>query len=91
MPTLAPDLDLIGETMKIATYFAKEHGERIMADVGIDPRAFQTNATAVAQSMGLPEGTVKFTARDLQERRELIARRMRHHRAGRQPVGDGAT
>jgi len=83
MPMLAPDLDLIAMVMEIAAYFATTYGERIMADVGIDPRSVRTSPEQVAIGLGLPEGTVRFTARDMQERRELIARRMRHHRTGR--------
>ena len=35
--SLAPDLDLFAEIANISMYFAETHGERIAADVGIDP------------------------------------------------------
>ena len=35
--TLAPDLDLFAEIATISMYFAETHGERIAAEVGIDP------------------------------------------------------
>ena len=34
---LAPDLDILGEIAAISMHFAKKHGERIAAEVGIDP------------------------------------------------------
>ena len=34
--TLAPDLDLFAEIAHISMYFAEKHGERIMAELGID-------------------------------------------------------
>ncbi len=80
LPTHAPDLDIIGMVMEIATHFATTHGERIMADIGIDPRTLTTDAARIAQGLGLPEGTQTFTARDLQKRRDIIMRRMAHHR-----------
>jgi ubiquinone biosynthesis protein len=36
--TLAPDIDLFAEVTRVATHFATRHGERIMADIGVDPR-----------------------------------------------------
>ena len=35
---LAPDLDMIEQMMQIYMYFAQQHGERIMREVGIDAR-----------------------------------------------------
>ena len=35
--TLAPDLDLFAEIADISMYFATTHGERIAAEVGLDP------------------------------------------------------
>jgi hypothetical protein len=57
-----------------------------MADVGIDPRKMKVDANMLRQNMGLPEGTDRFTARDLQERRDLIMRRMRGRRSARARV-----
>jgi ubiquinone biosynthesis protein len=86
LPTHAPDLDILSMVMEIATYFATRHGDRIMADVGIDPRKMKVDADMLRQNMGLPEGTDRFTARDLQERRDLIMRRMRGRRSARTRV-----
>src|SRR5579871_2639389 len=78
--TLAPDIDLFSEVTKVATHFATRHGERIMADIGIDPRATAVDLDALKASMGVPADTPSLTYRELQERRQLIAKRMRHHR-----------
>ena len=77
LPTHAPDLDLIGLVMEVATYFATTHGARIMGDVGIDPRSLTMDANSVRQGLGLPSDMQTFTARDMQQRRDLILRRMR--------------
>jgi ubiquinone biosynthesis protein len=80
--TLAPDIDLFAEITEIATYFATHHGDRIMADVGIDPRALPVNLDGIRGSMGLTAEVESITYRDLQARREIIRKRMeeRHRR-----------
>ena len=45
--TLAPDLDLFGEIAQISLYFATRHGERIAAEVGIDPRTIELDLAGV--------------------------------------------
>jgi ubiquinone biosynthesis protein len=83
MATLAPDIDLFAEVTHLAEYFSRRYGERIAREVGIDPRRLEVDRGALAASLGLPEGTEAVTYRDLQERRELIRRRMeRARRAG---------
>lgn len=78
--TLAPDVDLFAEITKVATYFATTHGDRIAADVGIDPRQATVDLGAMRASMGLPEDVAGITPRQLAERRKLIAERMRARR-----------
>ena len=80
--TLAPDIDLFAEVTKVATHFATRHGERIMADIGIDPRATQIDLEGLKASMGVPTDTPSLTYRELQERRRVIQRRMAAHRRG---------
>lgn len=75
--TLAPDLDLIGEIAHISMYFAQQHGERLGRDLGIDPDAVEIDLDGVKASMGVDAGTERLTYRELQERRELINKRMR--------------
>ncbi len=36
MATMAPDVDILGEVVAIATYFTERHGEQIARDVGSD-------------------------------------------------------
>ncbi len=72
---LAPDLDIFAEITQISMYFAQTHGERLFAEVGFDPSAFQIDLTGVKDSIGLDHSVERFTYRDLQERRELIKTR----------------
>ncbi|HZQ58987.1 MAG TPA: AarF/UbiB family protein [Acidimicrobiales bacterium] len=80
--TLAPDIDLFAEVTRVATHFATRHGERIMADIGIDPRAAAVDLDGLKASMGVALDTPTLTYRELQERRQVIQRRMAAHRRG---------
>ena len=83
LATLAPDVNLFDEITQIATYFATHHGDRIMHDVGIDPRQVEIDLEGVKASFGLTNETDTLTYRELQERRQLIQRRMEEHRRPR--------
>jgi ubiquinone biosynthesis protein len=75
--TMAPDLDLFSEINHISLYFANTHGERIAADIGIDPRAYELDMSGVKAGFGVDESTESLTYRDLQKRREIIRSRFR--------------
>ena len=72
---LAPDLDIFAEITHISMYFVQTHGEKLFAEVGFDPSAFEIDLTGVKDSIGLDRSVDRFTYRDLQERRELIKSR----------------
>jgi len=74
--TLAPDIDLFEEIEHIATYLAVNHGERIASEIGIDPRTVELDMEGVRAGFGVDESVDRLTYRELQERRELIRRRM---------------
>jgi ubiquinone biosynthesis protein len=74
---LAPDLDLIGEIGHISMHFAQQHGERLGRELGIDPDRMAIDLDGVKASFGVDPSTERLTYRELQERRELINRRMR--------------
>jgi ubiquinone biosynthesis protein len=76
---LAPDLDLIGEVANISMMFAQKHGERLGRELGVDPRAVEFDMDGVKASLGLDASVSRLTYRQLQERRELIQKRMRDH------------
>src|SRR5690606_33363665 len=73
---LAPDLDLFGEITYLSIYFATRHGDRIMADVGIDPRRIDLDLSGIKAGFGVDEGTDRLTHRDLRRRRETIRRNL---------------
>ncbi len=76
---LAPDLDLLGEITSISMTFAEKHGERLVRELGIDPAEMEVDLDGMRASMGLDSSVTSITYRELQERRELIQKRMRDH------------
>lgn len=81
---MAPDIDMIGEIVAIVMYFHEHHGERIARDIGIVPSAMpEVDLDAIRASFGVTEPVEQLTYRDLQERRELIRRRLEHHNRSR--------
>jgi ubiquinone biosynthesis protein len=74
--TLAPDLDLFEEIAHLATYFATTHGSRIAEEIGMNPAAYEVDLTGVKGSFGVDASVDRFTYRELQERRDLIRRRL---------------
>ena len=80
LATLAPDLDLFAEITHVATYMATRHGERIASDVGIDPRDREIDLDGMKASMGLTGDVQGITHRELQERRQLIQKRMQERK-----------
>jgi len=76
---LAPDLDLLGEVTNISLLFAQKHGARLGRELGVDPDAVEFDLDGVRASIGLDSSVNSLTYRELQERRELIQKRMRDH------------
>ena len=82
LATLAPDVDLLGEVVSISAYFAERHGAQITADIGIDPRLALMDLDTARTALALPPDITHMSNRELQERRELIRRRLEEHRRG---------
>lgn len=76
---LAPDLDLLAEITQISMYFAQRHGERLATELGIDAARVEFDFDGVKAGFGLDTNVDSLTYRQLQERRELIQKRMRSH------------
>jgi ubiquinone biosynthesis protein len=75
--SLAPDLDLFAEIVHISEYMATTHGERIAAQIGMDPTDVEMDLTGIKASFGVdPQATESLTYRDLQQRREIIRHRL---------------
>jgi ubiquinone biosynthesis protein len=79
LATLAPDVDIFGEIAHVAEHLASHHGEEIAAQIGIEPGALAIDLTGVKNSFGLGEGVQSLTHRELQERRQLMQKRMQAH------------
>ncbi|MEI8024469.1 MAG: AarF/UbiB family protein, partial [Actinomycetota bacterium] len=74
---LAPDLDLLGEIAAISMLFAQRHGEQLGRELGIDHNSIEINLDSVKAGLGVELETNSLTYRELQQRRELIQKRMR--------------
>ncbi|MHB1534394.1 MAG: ABC1 kinase family protein [Acidimicrobiales bacterium] len=83
LATLAPDVDLLAEVTQVAAYFTARYGERIAADIGIDPREHPVDLDGIRAAVGVGNDVDRLTYRELQARRELIRKRMEDHRRGR--------
>jgi ubiquinone biosynthesis protein len=76
---LAPDLDLIGETFQVATYFATKHGERLASETGTKGEPFEIDLEGFKASFGLDSSVQSLTYAELRERRKLIRKRFEEH------------
>jgi ubiquinone biosynthesis protein len=83
LATLAPDIDLFAEVAQVAAYFTATYGERIARDIGIDPREHLVDMDGVRAAVGVGGDVDHLTYRELQQRRELIRKRMDDHRRQR--------
>ncbi len=76
MATMAPDVDILEEVMTIATYFTEHHGAQIARDVGAEAITTPIDLDGYRAALGFADDAGTITFRDLQERRELIRRRL---------------
>ncbi len=83
--TLAPDLDLFGEVVHIATYFQQNHGQQLAAEMGQANAAMEVDLTSFKDSIGIDRSTESVTYNDLKARRELIQKRMADHHDDTKP------
>ena len=83
--TLAPELDILGEIESVHREIAFRHGERLAAEMGIDPDAVTYDADATKAALGLDASVERLNYRDVQDRRETIRRNLQGTRgpAGR--------
>ena len=79
MAAMAPDVDILGEIMAVVSYFTEHHGEQIAREVGFEVTSDTIDLDGYRAAMGFTEETDAITFRDLQERRELIAKRLEAH------------
>lgn len=75
--TLAPDLDLIAEFVELSTHLTTTYGAQIVSDLGADVTTIAADPEAIKASFGIVDPDMEQVSyRDLQERRELIRRRL---------------
>ncbi len=62
---------------ELSTHMAVTHGERFASEMGMDAAQFQVDPAAIKASFGIVDDDGSpLTYRDLQERRDLIRRRL---------------
>ena len=76
MATMAPDVDILGEILAVVTYFTERHGEQIAREVGVELVDSPIDLDGYRAALGFADEADPITFRDLQERRELIRRRL---------------
>ena len=77
---LAPDLDILAEITSISMQFAERHGERLATELGIQAGSLEFDFDGVKAGFGLDSDVDSLTYRELQQRRQLIQKRMRSAR-----------
>jgi ubiquinone biosynthesis protein len=84
LAVMAPNVDVIGEIVKVVMYFHERHGDRIAREMGVTPEAVPAlDVAGIRASLGVTDDVDTLTYRELQERRELIRRRLEQHRGRR--------
>ena len=64
---LAPDLDILDEIQQVHTEIAMRHGERLAAELGIDPALVnEFDMDAIKAGMGVSADIERLTYRDVQ-------------------------
>jgi ubiquinone biosynthesis protein len=81
MATMAPDVDILGEVMAVATYFTERYGQRIADEIGLEITAEAIDLDGYRAALGFPDEEGAITFEDLQERRALIRRRLEQRQA----------
>ncbi len=70
--TLAPDLNLFAEVVRIYGYFVEHHSEQILRDIGLDPRGTTVDLAGMRRGLGITEELESVTHRELQARRDQV-------------------
>ncbi len=83
LATMAPDVDIMGEILAVATYFTEHYGERIARELGLEVSTDAIDLEGYRAALGFPEEEGAITFEDLQERRELIRRRLEQRHSER--------
>jgi ubiquinone biosynthesis protein len=83
LAVMAPNVDVIGEIVRVVLYFHERYGERIAREMGIEPGSIPpVDVAGIRASLGVTEPVDALSYRELQERRELIRRRLEQHQRG---------
>jgi ubiquinone biosynthesis protein len=84
MASMAPNVDVLAEIVAVVMYFHVHHGERIAREMGLaDGTVPAVDIDGIRASFGITEPVDSLTYRELQDRRELIRKRMEQRQKGR--------
>ena len=84
MASMAPTVDVLAEIVTVVMYFHERHGEQIAREMGLAAGAVPAvDLDGIRASFGITEPVDHLTYQELQERRDLIRRRMEQHQKSR--------
>jgi ubiquinone biosynthesis protein len=90
MAQMAPHVDVLAEIVAVVMYFHVHHGERIAREMGLADGAVPAlDIDGIRASFGITEPVDHLTYRELQDRRELIRRRMEQRQRPRRRLPFG--
>ena len=79
MATMAPDVDVLAQTVAILAHLQTRHGDRIAQDLGLAAGSLPAvELGGIRSSLGLTPDVEHLTHRELQARRRLIRKRLAH-------------
>ncbi len=70
--SLAPDINIFSEMIRIYTHFAQAYGDRIASEIGIDLNHHQFDLVSFKAGLGLRADVEQITHRDLERRRRVL-------------------
>ncbi len=73
---LAPDLDILGEVVRVYGYFATTHAERIARDIGFDASGAEVDLSGMRRQLGLEGEVSSLTHRELIDRRRILDQKL---------------
>ncbi|HTX63358.1 MAG TPA: hypothetical protein VMD28_06940, partial [Acidimicrobiales bacterium] len=91
MAIMAPDVDVLAQTVAILTQLQSRHGDQIARDLGVaETDLGSVDLAGVRSSFGLTAEVEHLSHRDLQARRRLIRRRLQHRDGPKGTLGSEA-
>ncbi len=72
---LAPDLDMFAEMIHVYGYFAANHSEQILSEIGFDPSRQTFDLSGVRRGLGIEGEVESLSHAEVRQRREILRER----------------